>query len=172
MKYLLQKCNQNLNDFHCSLLEFRNTTNVSGKSPAQMFFGRRLRGKLPHLPGANDLDISNAKDGADNRNKLMNQNENLPGTTLQSLSVDQRVLLQNPISKSWDQTGIITAVRKSGRSYDVLLDSGKSHLRNRKFLRPISNTEEMPNSTMVSPDDQQSPQELRQSARLSKKNNK
>ena len=45
MKYLLQKCNQNLNDFHCSLLEFRNTTNVSGKSPAQMFFGRRLRGK-------------------------------------------------------------------------------------------------------------------------------
>ena len=172
MKYLLQKCNQNLNDFHCSLLEFRNTTNVSGKSPAQMFFGRRLRGKLPHLPGANDLDISNAKDGADNRNKLMNQNENLPGTTLQSLSVDQRVLLQNPISKSWDQTGIITAVRKSGRSYDVLLDSGKSHLRNRKFLRPISNTEEMPNSTMVSPDDQQSPQELRRSARLSKKNDK
>ena len=35
-----------------------------------MFFGRRLRGKLPHLPGANDLEISNAKAGADNRKEL------------------------------------------------------------------------------------------------------
>merc|ERR1712208_79935 len=86
MKFLLEKVGEDFNKFSSSLLEFRNTPNLSGKSPAQMFFGRRLRGKLPHLPGANDLEISNAKDGADNRNKLMNQNENLPGTTLQSLS--------------------------------------------------------------------------------------
>ena len=111
MKFLLEKVGENLNDFSSSLLEFRNTPNVSGKSPAQMFFGRRLRGKLPHLPGANDLDIANAKAGADRRNELMGQRENQPGTTLRPLSVNQKVLVQNPISKSWDEKGVITSVR-------------------------------------------------------------
>ena len=67
MKFLLEKVGEDFNKFSSSLLEFRNTPNLSGKSPAQMFFGRRLRGKLPHLPGANDLEISNAKAGADNQ---------------------------------------------------------------------------------------------------------
>ena len=137
MKFLLEKVGEDFNKFSSSLLEFRNTPNLSGKSPAQMFFGRRLRGKLPHLPGANDLEISNAKAGADNRKELMEQRETSSGTTLKPLSVNQRVLVQNPISKSWDETGTVTGIRPLGRSYDILMDSGKTFLRNRSFLRPI-----------------------------------
>ena len=99
MKFLMKKCNENLKDFSSRLLEFRNTPNVSGKSPAQMFFGRRLRGKLPHLPGANDLDISNAIVGATNRKALMKNMEFDSGNPLKQLQVNQRILLQDPISK-------------------------------------------------------------------------
>ena len=171
MKFLLEKVGENLDEFSSRLLEFRNTPNVSGKSPAQMFFGRRLRGKLPHLPGANDLDITNAKAGADHRKELMEQRENQPGTTLQSLSINQKVLVQNPITKSWDDKGIITGIRPLGRSYDVLMNSGKTFLRNRSFLRPILGTSnETPDSTAEPPDDSQ-PLKLRRSARLAKKKN-
>ena len=170
MKFLLKKVDENLDEFSSRLLEFRNTPNVSGKSPAQMFFGRRLRGKLPHLPGANDLDINNAKAGADRRKELMEQREDQPGTALQPLSINQMVLVQNPITKSWSDQGVITSVRPLGRSYDVLLDSGKSILRNRGFLRPIhgATKDQIPNSVVKPPDDSQPPK-LRRSSRLSKK---
>ena len=170
MKFLLKKVDENLDEFSSRLLEFRNTPNVSGKSPAQMFFGRRLRGKLPHLPGANDLDINNAKAGADRRKELMEQREDQPGTALQPLSINQMVLVQKPITKSWNDQGVITSVRPLGRSYDVLLDSGKSILRNRAFLRPIhgATKDQIPNSVVKPPDDLQPPK-LRRSSRLSKK---
>ena len=169
MKFLLKKVGENLDDFSSRLLEFRNTPNLSGKSPAQMFFGRRLRGKLPHLPGANDLDIANAKAGADHRKKLMEHKENQSGTKLQPLSINQKVMVQNPISKSWDEKGTITGIRTQGRSYEILLDSGKSFLRNRAFLCPIhgSAKHQLPNEEKKPPDAVQPPK-LRRSARLSK----
>ena len=169
MKFLLKKVGENLDDFSTRLLEFRNTPNVSGKSPAQMFFGRRLRGKLPHLPGANDLDITNAKAGANRRKELMEQMEDNSGTKLKPLSINQKVMVQNPISKSWDEKGIITGIRRKRRSYDVLLDSGKTFLRNRAFLCPIhsSTKHQLPDTKEEPPDATQSPK-LRRSARLSK----
>ena len=108
MKFLLEIVKENLDKLSSSLLEFRNTPNISGKSPAQIFFGRRLRDRLPHLPGANDLEIANAKAGANNRKMLMEQQEKQSGTSLQPLSINQKVLVQNPITKSWDDQGIIT----------------------------------------------------------------
>ena len=170
MKFLLEKVGEKFNDFSSSLLEYRNTPNVSGKSPAQMFFGRCLRGKLPHLPGANDLDIANAKAGADHRNELMGQRETQLGTSLQPLYVNQKVLVQNPISKSWDEKGVITGVRPLRRSYDVLMDSGKSFLRNRAFLCPIHGaTVDQTHDPTVAPPDDQKPTKLRRSPRLSNK---
>merc|ERR1712020_630833 len=122
------KCKENLSEFSPSLLEFRNTPNISGRSPNQMFFGRRLRGRLPHLPGANDLDIANAKAGADQRKTLMETTK--PGTPLKQLEVGQRVLIQDPQTKSWDQECQITGIGPTGRSYDILFDNNKSSRRN------------------------------------------
>ena len=65
MKFLLEKTNENFSVFSSSLLEFSNTHNVPGKSPAQMLFERCLRGKLPHLPRSNNFDIANVKARAD-----------------------------------------------------------------------------------------------------------
>ena len=170
MKFLLKKCSEDLTIFTSSLLEFRNTPNLSGKSPAQMFFGRRLRGKLPHLPGSNNLDIANAKAGADHRKELMEQRELLPGTTLPPLAVNQKVLVQNAITKVWNETGTVSAVRPNGRSYEILMENGSTSLRNRKFLKPILNTEN--NSTVPQSDDIEASNQPRRSARLSDKNAK
>ena len=136
-----------------------------------MFFGRRLRDRLPHLPGANDLEVKNAIAGANNRKLLMEQRENQHSTSLQPLSVNKRVMVQNPISKSWDDQGVITKVRPLGRSFEVLLDSGKTILRNRTLLRPIISHTPAPDlhqSSTASPSHQQTPM-LRRSERLLKK---
>jgi hypothetical protein len=172
MKFLMKKVNENSNEFSSRLLDFRNTPNVSGKSPAQMFFGRRLRDRLPHLPGANDLEVANAKAGADNRKLLMEQRENQHGTSLQPLSINQRIMVQNPITKSWDDLGIITKVRPLGRSYEVLMDSGKTILRNRTLLRPSVNhrsaVEDSTSRSTATTSQRQSPT-LRRSERLSRR---
>ena len=98
------------------------------------------------------------------------QRENSSGNTLKKLSINQRVLVQNPISKSWDETGTITGIRSLGRSYDVLMDSGKTYLRNRSFLRPIINaTQKQSPDASSAPTDGPPPTKLRRSARLSNK---
>ena len=135
MKYLLKKCNENQSKFSDALLEFRNTPNVSGRSPNQMSYGRRLRGRLTHLPGANDLDIGNAIAGAQQRKSLMEGTDN--GTPLAQLSIGQTVLLQNPLTKAWTSKGKITGIRPNGRSYNILMDNKKQFIRNRAFMRPI-----------------------------------
>ena len=147
-----------------------NTPNISSKSPAQMFFGRRLRDRLPHLPGANDLEVGNAKAGANKRKQLMEQQEHQQCTSLQPLSVNQRVLVQNPITKCWNDQGTITKVRPLGRSYEVLMDSGKTILRNRTLLRPIIPQDKpVENTTSPTTPPQQQTIKLRRSKRLSKK---
>ena len=82
-----------------------------------MFYGRRLRDRLPHLPGANDLEVANAKDGANKRKQLMEDQQNQQGTSLQPLSVNQKILVQNPITKPWNDLGTITKVRPLGQSW-------------------------------------------------------
>ena len=49
-KHLLAKCLYTGEDFNAALLEYRNTPRADGYSPAQMFFGRRQRTRLPTLP--------------------------------------------------------------------------------------------------------------------------
>ena len=68
--------------------------------------------------------------------------------------------------------GTITGIRSLGRSYDVLMDSGKTFLRNRSFLHPIHQTRTEDNSVpTATPSDDQKPTKPRRSVRLSNKKN-
>ena len=49
IKGLLKKCTAGKEDFSEALLAWRNTPRADGVSPAQAFFGRRLRGRLPTM---------------------------------------------------------------------------------------------------------------------------
>jgi hypothetical protein len=48
------------------------------------------------------------------------------------------VRLQNPLTGRWDETGVITGKRSTGRSYFVTREGGgRPLLRNRRFLKPL-----------------------------------
>ena len=57
-KYLIEKCEAEREDISSALLEWRNTPRADGYSPAQAFFGRRLRTSLPSLDTASSFDPS------------------------------------------------------------------------------------------------------------------
>ena len=139
MKFLMKKCKENLKEFNFRLLEWRNTPNQSGRSPAQIFLGRRLRTQLPTLSGSTDLDLANALQGGKNRKEILKSMETTPKTKLSLLNIGQRVMVQHPTSKRWDSKATIISMRNNKRSYLVKQDDGRTWIRNRKFLRPISN---------------------------------
>ena len=93
---------------------------------------------LPHLPAANDLEIANAKAGANNRKMRWSNKKNSLVLPL-NLSLLTKKSLSKTLSPNLGMTKkIITKVRPLGRSYEVLMDSGKMFLRNRTLLRPIT----------------------------------
>ena len=53
---------------------------------------------------------------------------------LPPLQIGQRVRLQDPVAKDWQNTGIIISVGRR-RDYRVKLPNGKIYWRNRRFIR-------------------------------------
>ena len=150
MKHLLIKCDYNLDKFRKGLAHWRITpTSSSQSSPAQMFFGRRLRGFLPTIP----TDIN-----AQKNSEAIN--------TLPSFKVGQRVRLQHMISKRWDSLGIIQRVLDGSRTYEILLDNGRIIIRNRRFLKSAIETSDESTHSSPQPSLQSS---LRRSERIAKK---
>merc|ERR1712183_1153758 len=60
VKHLLEKYKSNWEVFQDNLLEWRDTPNDSGSTPAEMFLGRRLRTSLPTLPGKTCFNVGKA----------------------------------------------------------------------------------------------------------------
>jgi len=129
VKYLLAKCAEGKEDFAVALLEWRNVPRANGVSPAQAFLGRRQRGNLPQI-NKNSLFDTRRFD-QEREEKLTKQSDK---SDLELLSIDQQVLIQDPVSKRWNRTGYVSAMHGNGRSYQVEID-GKSYRRNRRFLR-------------------------------------
>ena len=118
-KKLLEK-SISLKEFYARLLHWRNVPSRDLHStPAQLFFGRRQRCGLPVLA---PMPLPPVR---------------VPGMT--ELPIGTPVLLQNPLTKRWDETGQVTAQRQSGRSYIVKRAGGGIDFhRNRRFLKPIA----------------------------------
>lgn len=118
-KYLLKKCNANIDKFNEALFEWRNTPRADGLSPSDLFFGRRLRSaSLPALLRKGGV----TKTYAGALKKRQNKTEQLsfpavpPGTP---------VVLQNPHTKRWDEHAtIVSARRPDNRSFIVQNENG------------------------------------------------
>ena len=171
MKYLLQKHNENWDTFQDALREWRNTKRSDGLSPAEWYLGRRQRTHAAAHPSSyeriNDASFAEHESRRQTlieKSKLQSDKHSRP---LPKLTQNSKALLQNPKTKRWDRPVTITEIRPSG-SYWVTDDYGGCTLRNRRFLRPIGTSEEVPAETISQPSS--APVPPRRSSRLAPKN--
>jgi transposase InsO family protein len=136
VKHIIHKSMESGQDIYKSLLAYRNTPLQNGLSPAQMCMGRRLNEGLvmhPSLLSRDEYEMilddklnsrQKMKDDHDARNHVTDLPELDPGTP---------VHVQNPLTKEWDQTGVIQ--EKTGpRRYLIQTPNG-SRERNRVHIK-------------------------------------
>ena len=124
LKFLLSKCNGNQEKFYQALSELRNTPSSDGRSPAQKFLNRNLRGQLPTVDFQQQVAPA-----ADFKSRFP------------KLPIGTAVIMQNPLTKRWGGHlgfGIIKEIRPDQLSYVIELDNGKQFIRNRSYLKPVT----------------------------------
>jgi hypothetical protein len=150
----------NTDRFLCALLLHRNTPDWdTGLSPAQVIFGRSIRDFFPIKPG-NLLLHPEWRLTMEQREKALARRHARRGKDLTEhtkvlapLAVGQVVLVQNQSGNNplrWDRSGQIVEILPFDQ-YRIKMDgTGRSSLRNRKFLRaitPFSNSSRETSST-------------------------
>ena len=133
----------NNDEFYSGLLEFRNTPNNTGLSPAAIVFGKNLRSLVPaHHRYFDDkwkeiikkLDYKLLQD----KHKSA-EYYNRTAKNASPISIESQVRIQNPREKVWDSVGVVVGKGKN-RDYLLKLPSGKILWRNQKFVRPTAET--------------------------------
>ena len=135
------------NKFLRALLTHRNTPDRdTGRSPAQVIFGRPIKDFFPVRPNqfqpraewlltAEQRETALAQRHAQQGQLLAEHTK-----VLSPLKVGDTVLVQNqtgPREKKWDKSGLVVETLEYDQ-YRVRMDgTGRSSLRNRRFLRPI-----------------------------------
>jgi hypothetical protein len=118
-KYLLLKSDSYM-DFENRLYEMQNIPSSGDMlSPAEKFFKRRFWTNLPTLdPFFNPIQINEGR---------------------KRFKIGDRVRIQNAVSKRWDDSGSISKIRDSGRSFYIDRDRGRDTvLHNNIFLKLIA----------------------------------
>ena len=135
----------NVDAFQKSMLTYRNTPDpTTGVSPAMMLFGRQVRDMIPAVLG-NYVPNRTWTELLDHREKALRKRETAGherweehSRRLPALKVGDTVFVQNQTGnhpRRFDRTGVVVEVRQND-AYMVKLDgSGRTSLRNRKFLR-------------------------------------
>ena len=121
------------------LIELSQKEGSEGPTPVQLLYGRQTR--LPQLPSLlhcyEPIDWSDAEryktETAALRRKYYDQN----ARSLSPLKKGQKVVLQNPDTKRWDEFGEVLKLQDTKRSYLIQVESGRIKDRNRRLLRPI-----------------------------------
>ncbi|XP_068215860.1 uncharacterized protein [Palaemon carinicauda] len=148
IKHLILKTapsgNVDCEEFDGGLLELRNTPNFTGRSPAQILYGRPLRTCVPgHSKSfseewqAKSEDCGRRAAGRAEQVKLQYDQRARP---LPKLEIGQTVRIQDPTSNRWEKVGFVLGFGKSW-DYEVRLPSGQVWWCNRRFLHPVPTPE-------------------------------
>lgn len=137
IKNLFKKAIHSNKDIYLCLLEYRNTPIDScTPSPAQMLFGRRLKG---HVPVTKKLLVPKIVTKPDNTETLRKTEYyyNKNAKNLPELKVGDRVIVSNiDNSNKWEPGTIIKCDNFRPRSYHIKLDkNAKIFVRNRRFIK-------------------------------------
>lgn len=126
-----------------AILQQRNTPLADlGMSPAQLLLHRTIRDHIPVNPSHYQLHRDWILSGEEREKLYAHRNQDLQDTynktahPLQPLTTRTAVMIQT--NGKWDKSGCIVEVRPH-RQYRVRVDgSGRTTLRNRRFLKPIA----------------------------------
>ncbi|CAB4046066.1 Transposon Tf2-6 poly [Paramuricea clavata] len=129
-KKLLRKCSGIWEIFRSKWSEWRNLPAIGGRSPSELLLGRRQRGILPTITITSSP--TERKKAATTPGRRPERRE------LKKLKQGDTVIIQNPITKRWNDEGIVKSIRNNGRSYWIETNNGWVTLRNRRFLRPFN----------------------------------
>ncbi|XP_050709713.1 uncharacterized protein LOC126994436 [Eriocheir sinensis] len=143
IKHLITKVapsgNIDCEPFDRGLLEIRNTPNHTGRSPAQILYGRPLRTCVPAHPESFKQEWQAKSEECDRRAAQRAEDTtsryNQHARPLPALQISQQVRIQDHTSKRWDKVGKVMG-RGRSRQYQILLPSGRILWRNRRHLRP------------------------------------
>ena len=136
-KYMLIKSIESGTDFQLALAEFRRVPRGDKYSPAQLMFGFQQRGLLPSLAKPS-IDIREAEEARNKERARQKQSFDTGSRSLPPLAVGDRVLVQHPLTKRWDNKATIASVTDTGRSYEIIFTNGRQTRRNRRFLKKFS----------------------------------
>ena len=124
--------------FRQALLEWRNTPDASGRSPAQKLYGQPLQSFVFAHSSSFAPEWQLQADIADSRAQSLSAGAehsfNKSSWSLKKLQIGPPVDVQDVRTKRWSQRGVIVAIGKH-RDYFVKLPSGRVYWRNRRFLR-------------------------------------
>jgi len=163
--------NLDCESFDRGLLELRNTPNHTGRSPAQILYGRPLRSCVPAHAKAFQKQWQARAESCDRRAATRLQEETARYDAhvrpLPPLELDAVVRVQDQTTKRWDKVGTVMGIGKS-RDYLVKMPSGRVWWRNRRFLRPSTSPSEDLPTTEATPAgaEQSQPAMPRRSARI------
>ena len=116
-----------------AIAAWRNMARSDGKSPSQIFFGRRQKHALPLM-----LDLMKP-DTTDNKNREQRYKDeiryqNMHTKDYPQLEIGQQVLIQHHSSGEWYKQATITQVRADAKSYWLIDSEGRKYLRGRRLI--------------------------------------
>ncbi|KAK7106746.1 hypothetical protein V1264_017967 [Littorina saxatilis] len=124
-------------DPHRSLLDYRNTPLDTGKSPAELFLGRKLKTTLPTraelLKPGKQQNKKNHKDLIARQKKQKEYFDRKASGNLTKLRAGDPVMMQ--FGNRWKKAEVVTP-HSTPRSYVVRDEQNVEYRRNRKMLRP------------------------------------
>ena len=128
-KRILKKCMEDKSNGEEALMRLRFQPRSDGHIPMDLLMRRNTRG--PELRHVRDPNAIVQKDKTEKERK-----PEIPAPRLYTpLQIGEKVRVQHPLSKKWDEIGIVTRSYADEHSYEVQLSSGGLTRRNRKFLK-------------------------------------
>ena len=148
-KSLIKK-SENMEDLKKMLQIYNSTPSVTtGVSPAEMLMGRKIRTSLPMMgrPGfVPQATIKKAEQKKINRDIQTKIHYDKSARNLPVLEIGTKVRIYNHKTSRWDMRGtIVMRDTKTNRSYRILTTNNVFIFRNRRYIKPISQFDNVPN---------------------------
>ena len=138
-KHLLLKTTPS--EFPAALASWKNTCREEKPSPNELMFCRKVRDGKAFIksqleirsPKPNDQQIPIQKSHIDHGQNHESMQE--ADGAAEKFQQGDKVHVQNPCTKRWNISALITGFSRTGRTLELMTDGGEFILRNRRFVR-------------------------------------